>query len=365
MSVSSLVAGRVVPLLSRAEPRVSYLSIQYLRAVAALMVVAYHVKPRLLRMGWDGSWPEWLGCGVDIFFVISGAIMWLTTSGRAVSPQDFLIRRVLRIAPLYYVVTAFVIALMVVAPALVAGGRPDAVHILASFAFVPALHPVLGTFEPVLPQGWTLNYEMMFYVLFAASLFAPRGWRPWLVTAALVAIALAGVVTDARSVAGFYTSSIILEFGFGVLIGVALTSGVRLPKPVAGVLLVVGLIGIPMTWPYVASGIPRVWFCGVCAAMLVAGAVFLETEGAVFGSRIMHLLGDASYSIYLVHGLVMSAVGAAWMRAGLAAQGSTLALFVPVSIVTATLAGVIVYRFAEKPLHDMTRMFMRRTVEAR
>lgn len=343
-----------------AARRMELLSIQYLRAVAALMVVAFHVKPRLLRMGYDGPWPEWLGCGVDIFFVISGAIMWLTTYDRAVSPQDFLFRRFLRIAPLYYIVTILVVALMVAAPALVIGGRLDTMHVLASFAFLPWPHPLFGTFEPVLPQGWTLNYEMLFYLLFAASLFVRRSMRPWLVVGALCAIVLAGRNSDPASVAGFFSSSIILEFAFGLLIGVVVTAGVRLPRALAIAFLALGLVGIPATWPLVIGGVPRVWLCGASAALLVAGAVFLELQGVVFRNRVMHLLGDASYSIYLTHGLAMSAIGAVWMRAGLATHTPTFVLFVPVSIAVATLAGVITYRIAEKPLHDLSRNLVRR-----
>lgn len=337
-----------------------FLSIQYLRAVAALMVVGFHVKPRLLRMGYDGPWPEWLGCGVDIFFVISGAIMWLTTYDRAVAPQDFLLRRFLRIAPLYYIVTVLIVVLMAMAPALVVGGRLDAIHALASFAFLPWPHPVFGTFEPVLPQGWTLNYEMLFYLIFALSLFAQPRVRPWLVVGALCAIVLAGRGSDPASIAGFFSSSIILEFAFGILIGVAITAGVRVRKPVAIALLALGLVGIPATWPLVIGGVPRVWLCGASAALLVAGAVFLEIEGTVLRSRVMHLLGDASYSIYLTHGLAMSAIGAVWMRTGLAAHTPTFILFVPVSIAVATIAGVITYRVAEKPLHDLSRNLVRR-----
>lgn len=359
-SIASLNPSALASAPVPAARRMEFLSIQYLRAVAALMVVAFHVKPRISRMGYDGPWPEWLGCGVDIFFVISGIIMWLTTYDRAVTPQDFLFRRFMRIAPLYYIVTVVVVVLMAVAPTLVVGGRLDAMHVLASFAFLPWPHPVTGTFEPVLPQGWTLNYEMLFYLLFALSLFARRSLRPWLVIGALCAIVLAGRNSNPASTAGFFASSIILEFAFGLLIGVAVTAGMRLPKALAIVLLLLGLGGIPATWPLVVGGVPRVWLCGASAALLVAGAVFLELHGAVFRNRVMHLLGDASYSIYLTHGLAMSAVGAVWMRTGLAAHTATFVLFVPVSIAVATLAGVITYKIAEKPLHDLSRGLVRR-----
>ena len=344
-------------------PQENIVSIQYLRGIAALLVVAFHVKVRLLRMGYEGAWPGWLGCGVDIFFVISGTIMWLTTYGRAMSPREFLLRRFLRIAPLYYVMTALIVAIMVVAPALVVGGRLNAHHIIASLLFLPALHPVLGTMEPVLPQGWTLNYEMVFYLLFAGALVLSRPFRPWAVCLALLALVLGGVGSDPHSIFGFFTSSIVLEFGFGLLLGVAITSGVPLPKTVAALLLIAGAIGIPATWSLVEGGIPRAGLSGVAATALVAGAIFLELRGAMLRNRILQLLGDASYSIYLVHGLALSAIGVAWAKIGLGISPVAIAGFTAVSIVGAALVGIVVYFAAEKPLQNLSRVALLRTRE--
>ena len=349
----------------RAEPvaqmrRADINSIQYLRGIAALLVVAFHVKVRLARMGYEGAWPGWLGCGVDIFFVISGAIMWITTFDRPMSPGAFLLRRFLRIAPLYYAMTALIVMVMVVAPALVVGGRIDLHHIAASLLFLPALHPVLGTMEPVLPQGWTLNYEMGFYLLFAGALLLSWSFRAPAVLLALLALVLAGLGSDPHSIFGFFTSSIILEFGFGLLVGVAVTSGLRPPKALAGLLMLVGAAGIPATWVFVESGVPRAWLSGTAATALVAGAVFLEARGTVWRSRVMHLLGDASYSIYLVHGLALSAIGVVWGKSGFGIAPVALAAFTIVSVVGAAFVGVAVYYAAERPLQRVSRLLTSR-----
>ncbi len=336
-------------------------SIQYLRGIAALMVVAFHLKIRLARMGYEGVWPEWLSCGVDIFFVISGAIMWLTTCDRAMSPREFLLRRFLRIAPLYYAMTAAIILILAVAPSLVAGGRIDTHHILASLLFLPAAHPVLGSMEPVLPQGWTLNYEMGFYLLFAAALLLSRPFRPWAVFLALLALVFAGIGSDPHSMFGFFTSSIILEFAFGIFVGMALTSGLRVPAWIASALLAVGAIGIPATWSFVEGGIPRALLSGVAAASLVAGAIFLERRHAIAKSRVLHLLGDASYSIYLVHGLALSAIAAVWMRTGFGVGAMALAGFSVVGVIGATLVGIALHITLEKPLHNLSRLATRRS----
>ena len=335
-------------------------SIQYLRAVAALMVVAFHLKVRLARMGYEGTWPEWLSCGVEIFFVISGAIMWLTTYNRVISPREFLLRRFLRIAPLYYAMTAIIVVIMAVAPSLVAGGRIDIRHVLASLLFLPTSHPVLGTMEPVLPQGWTLNYEMGFYLLFAAALFLSRPFRAWAVLLALLALVFAGIGSDPHSMFGFFTSSIILEFAFGIFVGAAVTSGLRLPRLLALGLFAAGAIGIPATWSFVEGGVPRALLSGVAAASLAAGAIFLERGRAIPKSRLLHLLGDASYSIYLVHGIALTAVGAVWAKAGIGIGVGGIAGFTVVGVVSACLAGIALHVTIEKPLHALAQRATRR-----
>ena len=159
---------------------------------------------QLARLGYQGHWPEVFNSRVDIFFVISGFIMWVTTVGRTLSPQEFLYRRLVRIVPLYWLVTAFTVLVMVVAPQAMQSSRFDLAHVVASFAFWPALHPVTGHYAPVLIPGWTLNYEMFFYVVFAACLLLRPAHRlPAIVLVLTGCIALPLIVPAATG--GFYT----------------------------------------------------------------------------------------------------------------------------------------------------------------
>src|SRR4051794_18164497 len=91
-------------------------SIQYLRGIAAIMVVIYHLQIQLQRMHYNGTFPDWLSSGVDIFFVISGFIMWSTTIDHNMSVYEFIVRRLIRIVPLYWTVTTFFVIMMFVAP---------------------------------------------------------------------------------------------------------------------------------------------------------------------------------------------------------------------------------------------------------
>ena len=114
---------------------------------------------------------------MDIFFVISGFVMMLS-SGRLLEKAHparlFLWRRALRILPLYWLVTAVKLVLITIHPALSVRGRPSAWHIVASFLFIPSLNPE-GEVRPLITPGWTLSFEMMFYVLFALSLVFGTG----------------------------------------------------------------------------------------------------------------------------------------------------------------------------------------------
>ena len=165
--------------MSKTQSNDHLLSIQYLRAVAALMVVFHHIinaKPWLFNP--LENYPS-LATGVDIFFVISGFIMYVAARNEA--PLEFLKKRIIRIVPLYWVATlAFVIVktklhIFSLTP-------EDWLHIAKSLAFIPHHDPTNpGKIWPYLIQGWTLNYEMFFYLIFLFyvclfSLFFLSSW---------------------------------------------------------------------------------------------------------------------------------------------------------------------------------------------
>jgi hypothetical protein len=103
--------------------------------------------------------------------------MWVTTSGRQVGVINFWRRRITRIAPLYWAFTLLMVGLMLVAPTVLQSSRYEGWHVLASFLFLPAQHPVMLSMEPVVIPGWTLNYEIFFYLIFGLWLLAPERWR--------------------------------------------------------------------------------------------------------------------------------------------------------------------------------------------
>ena len=160
------------------EPMTRIYTLQYLRALAALAVVALHGANRVAD-----ALPAALAsvlalghAGVDLFFVISGFIMWSIARDAAISPATFLARRIIRVAPPYWIATLVWVGLVS------AIGYDwitvTAEHTFLSLGFVPHFSPTFwDRVWPVVMPDWTLNYEMFFYLVFAGTLLAGRHLR--------------------------------------------------------------------------------------------------------------------------------------------------------------------------------------------
>ena len=283
------------------------LSLQYLRGIAALMVICVHLQTQLERIAPTGTWPDWTATGVDIFFVLSGYLMWATTAGRAQTPLEFWRRRIVRIVPLYWLLTTLVVAVMLAAPQALQSTRFDWLNVLGSYLFFFAPGSS-GRLEPVLVVGWTLNYEMLFYAVYGAALALPVAWRFGATAGAIVALVACGMGGWAASpLAQRYTDSIMLDFLYGMLIARCWS---RLPAWRGGgwlgvVWLLLGFLGLALLW-----GLPAGWRgvgSGIPAALVVAGGLLLERSGGLPTLPSLQALGDRSYSLYLSHPIVLSA----------------------------------------------------------
>ena len=332
--------------------RPTYRLIQVLRGMAALMVVAHHATIMLTER--DRLYMEtWIAgsSGVDIFFVISGFVMALSAAPlrRAAHPaRTFLARRLERVVPLYWLVTTGKVVLLLVAPSVALNGLGSIHHIVASYLFLPSFSAE-NRLEPVVVVGWTLNFEMAFYALFAAAL-ALRVRPLWALAPLLLLVPLLPlrVLLHVPPTLCFYVATVLWEFLFGM--GLALVAGrVRRIPWGWGVLLVLGGLASLLTWNSPGLSYWRGIFWGLPALALVAGAVVLEGR---FGARSPWWAleaGDASYSIYLIHTFTLPAVGywiAEWPRPWTAEI--PVALFA--AVLVSALSGELVYRVVERPV---------------
>lgn len=343
--------------------------VQALRAFAALLVVVHHAQNETAllaaRIGAafvPAGWLPW-PAGVDVFFVISGFIIVHAAGplyGRPGARARFAAHRIARLVPLYWLVTGLYLALGLAVPSLLSGegGPPDAVRVIASFLFWPVARPD-GAVLPLYGLGWTLNYEMAFYALFALGLgLSRRGAMAWLVTG-LGLLILAGRLVPAPPVPlAFWSDPIVFEFALGAGLALARAEGMRLGVPTRLALAAAGLLalGAAPTEPTL-----RLLAWGLPAALLVAAAVLgrdrpepVRTRLAASFLALAERLGDASYALYLLHPFVLRATREALLRTGLAADLGPWPSLILMVVLTLP-AALIAHRFLERPLTRLVR----------
>lgn len=327
--------------------------IQILRFIAAVAVVAFHawgVAPNYIHVPADDR-PFGLteaGHGVDLFFVISGFIIFYATHRAQPTPARFLRQRIERIVPLYFAVTLGVTALALTWPGLFgADNWYTPRHILKSLAFIAFTDGDM----PVVYVGWSLEYEMFFYLAAAFMLaFTEKPWRNLVILFSLLTIAGAAPdVTAAFGSYAFFTDALLLEFALGVVAGHLFMTR-RLDGPMAvSVLLAVAVL-------LARDPASRALLYGLPSAVLVLGAAVLSHRrpDASRLERALARLGDASYSIYLAQvqtvSLAARLIGAAFPTI------SPYALVLLVSGVV-TLLGLALNIAIEKPLLRLSRNF--------
>ncbi len=310
------------------------LSIQYLRAFAAVMVVIYHA------MRWTKPSFEIGAAGVDVFFIISGFILWTISRERPIGPRAFLVHRWKRVAPLYWVLTLVAAAIAWPWPKLIWDAHVTVGHLLLSLAFIQHLNPVGEPF-PVITAGWSLNYEAVFYLIFAGALLAPERLRLRVLTLGLLAVPLFGIIVRPAYFLG--ANMMFLQFIAGIWLAEARLAG-KLPKGGEGwIMAALALMAFAALIPfdlYDKLWRPILW--GAPALLLVAGVVSLEGRKPFPDIGWLKLLGDASYSIYLTHVVVIQLMSHVLRDSHL----TFAAVTIPLSIA----AGLAVYFAIERPL---------------
>jgi exopolysaccharide production protein ExoZ len=322
--------------------------VQYLRAIAALMVAYYHLIDQIPAYSHELSFARAvtsrrLPGGVDIFFVISGFIMYFT--GRKLSAGEFAWRRLARIVPLYWVLTLAVCGLALADGAMLHRTDVTVEYAAKSMLFIPYTNPVQSGFLfPLLVPGWTLNYEMAFYALFALGLLLPR-YRMRFVVGVLGLLVASGVILrqpEMLSISGFYTSGILSLFAAGMILGWACTRGaLRVPRWLCGSLLLAGCWGLLTDWEPVASDR---WAEFASATAIVVAVVAWEQRFGMPQWRLPLLIGDASYSIYLAHLFAFGMVRSAWKHA----DGPAWA-FAMIAMSAAIVLALVTYHAVERP----------------
>lgn len=340
-------------------------NLQLLRAIAAYAVVIYHIGDQE-SAAWFRSLSHVGAAGVDIFFVLSGFIMVFTTARVQPTSTEFLLKRIARIVPTYWLVTLATFALLLLGLRPIGNHQADVGYLVSSLLFFPVERGAAGTI-PLVAVGWTLNYEMFFYLLFAAvlALAKNRGVAYTVVGVLLALVSVNLVVETTNPSLRLATSPLLLEFAFGIVLarlwpGALRVSKLTLERVGVGLALAGGaalfVIGVLVPLPVITGSWRFGWF-GIPAAAVVAGVVSLEAAGRAVSSRRWLFQGEASYALYLVHPLVLQVTRK--VIAPLPLSGTAgLGLRIVVLLLACATASALFYLHVERPL---TRLFSRRS----
>ena len=304
-------------------------NLQLLRAIAAIFVTLLHIEgavslysaspeDSIFKVFKNIGW-----AGVDLFFVLSGFMMVYVSAdkvGVKHAPVDFLKARIIRIAPLYWLVTSATLALLLVYPTIFRWLALDWWHVIASYMFLPAQN-MLGLVQPLVPVGWTLSYEMYFYAIFALGLLLPNLW--WLmvtITVYFTASVLLQPYSDPSNIySQFLTNSILLEFVLGAWAGIGFFKN-RLPNTALCILLIiscilwVGIVG----YRDELQTLNRVILWGIPCLCLIYALITLEKKNIFVTPAWIVAIGNSSYALYLTHYFVLAIWGRLAKSAGLA-----------------------------------------------
>lgn len=329
-------------------------SLQILRGVAAFLVLMRHSAK--FATGHGSADAFGVGqAGVDVFFIISGVVIYIT--GRSLDWHVFVRRRIARIVPLYWLILTAAAAAMALPQLLHATGfRPNGAmetyNAITSYLFIPSFDEK-GEAYPLIVAGWTLNFEMYFYLICTlALLFAPR--RLFLETVSLIVVAMIAIgaplfwAVDSRPAFAplVLTLPISLEFVAGLWIAHAWVSGFRTSLPVNAAILAVAIIWFalsPVAGPY---SVWRPFGWGIPAAMVVWAMLASEEKIAFAKWRPALLLGDASYALYLTHPVVLSFAAAVLTKMHLDLPVAAKLAF---AIALSLAVGIVTHKLVELP----------------
>lgn len=311
-------------------------SLQIFRAIAALSVVYFHLENEITF----GSF------GVDLFFVLSGFVIAMTVS-KTQSPLNFIINRITRLVPLYWLLTFAMLCLALLFPGLLNSTTADLSNFIKSILFIPYFKEN-GALHPMLAVGWSLNYEMLFYALVTIGILINQKYI-YTLTSLIVILAYclgsflansaalqSSMVTwqlDYKVISTFLNSEFILEFCFGIL--AYKLKDLSLPNLVKSsvmdklqyrrqIILIVSILFIIACYAFMAvteymklGAFNRLLYFGLPSLVIILLCLQIEPElkkiiynNSVYTPLISFgvYLGDASYALYLSHLFVIEAV---------------------------------------------------------
>ena len=329
-------------------------TIQLFRFIAALTVIIFHsTKYTAERLSPNfPSYDQGGSNGVNLFFVISGFVM-IISSQKLMKDQDgwkiFSLKRAIRIIPIYWILTTYKVLTLIFAASLIThAGKLDLGFIIKSYLFIPALN-AQNTFFPTYNVGWTLNFEVFFYVFFAISLWLKL--RPiFFLGAIFISFSILSLYqNESWPDYRFYFNPIVLHFLYGMVIGKLILLKREIPKSLTFPIMIVGLLYLFLPKIGVLAivfGNNKILLNLATFLVVFAGASVQNTEIKI--PKWVVFLGGASYSLYLIHPSVAPLAPMMLKHLKLDMPWLSLLLATGISLI----AGSIFYKYCETPLTE-------------
>lgn len=326
--------------------------IQAMRFLAALMVVwchaTFYTKERLLS---SVEVFKFGANGVPLFFVISGFVIVLS-SRKLINDKGgwrkYAIKRIVRIVPLYWLITTFKVVTLIFSTGLILHANLDVAAIIKSYFFIPSVN-IDGEIKPILGVGWTLNFEMFFYLLFTIALFLRLNTIVFSGIIMIILTVLSFFKTPDWPVAlYFYADPIVINFLFGMITAVLITKNFKVPKLLAVTTIFIGLVYLfsPLQ-AYLNFFHLNTRLANAFASFIVIYfCAQLEKHSPIILPKIILFFGAASYSLYLIHPIVAPLSPVILKKIGLFSPFLSVSFCVLIALITAAIA----YSYFEKPV---------------
>ncbi|QLJ65583.1 acyltransferase [Serratia marcescens] len=325
------------------------IGLQWLRAVAVLLVVGWHVMVKANVLNITSKQYFAIGnAGVDLFFIISGFIMAYTLQKKE-NGCTFFVKRLARIFPLYWLFSLAALIVYLYNPNMV-NSHAEHTTIFNSFTLFPVENHAM-----LIDVGWTLRYEFIFYTILSICLFLRKDIGLKLCSIFLLALPFTSYFFNHGGFYfDFFTNEILMEFSFGIMAYYANKNLNIHASPLVIILLGVALL---LTLENYTPHLHRTIKYGVPMLLILVGTLKLNQKRENYISKALALTGDASYSIYLSH---MFTIGIAILVSRNLLLGTKFDyLFIPFSVLASTIVGIAIFFLIEKPLLQLVKHKLR------
>ncbi|MFS1958103.1 acyltransferase family protein [Vibrio cyclitrophicus] len=339
-------------------------NIQYLRALAVISVLLYHIKAVNLKYFPSIEMGDYFSNGsggVDLFFVISGFI--ISYIGRDYKPSldvaiKFLVKRFFRIYPVYWIYSSVVLVIYLLYPSMVNSSQGGDVNIIYSFLLIP--HDLL----PLLMVGWSLSYEVYFYIIFfVLILILPWSFHRYFYFLYVIVILLNIYYSRVDYTEGFILNPFMIDFVLGTfcsnIYNDKINNSWRISSFIFPIVTIFFIVLLFYSFNYKShnSNFIRIIYFGLPSFVLVMIALFFEFKNNLstksYVLKLSEKIGDWSYSIYLSHILVINAIAIVFVRVFNMNSVINSILLVILMVVGSVLTGALSYKILEQRMCNL------------